>query len=565
MLSIVAKSVPGIYAFCKNIYSIHTTLKFHDTEIPSATGVQQGYPLGSLLFCLTIQHILDRLKSELIIGYLDDVTLGGSVHSVNDDLTVIKSEGEQLGLQLNKAKCEIVTRNTLDPHIVSAFPGFQIVDIRDAQLLGCPIISDRGLDAALEAKCDEVQILICRLKYLTAHHSLIIIKHCINVSKIMHILRTNKCHDNDKLETFDIIIRAGLETILNVELSTHQWNQASLPVREGGLGVRTAVSLATSAFLASAMSSGRFPELVQVIQEQILPSVANTTDTAVVASLDRWTATTSQQPISDDLNHKQRSWDDAIIRKIKNGLTAAFTSDIQHARFLGAQSVHSGDWLNAVPIANCGLRLDDETIRLAVGVRLGTKICHTHTCPCGALVDDLGLHCFVCRKGNGKQTRHNLFNEVIWRSFLRAKIQASKEPLGTFRDKKRPDGVTLTPWQRGKCVAWDVTVADTFANSYLPLTAARAGAAAERAALNKHTKYDHLKNAYTFVPLACEVTGAWSIESIAFIDDLSKKIHAVTGDKRKKSHLFQRLSIAIQRGNAACIQCCFSETVDIVD
>ena len=114
-------------------------------------------------------------------------------------------------------------------------------------------------------------------------------------------------------------------------------------------------------------------------------------------------------------------------------------------------------------------------------------------------------------------------------------------------------------------MAWDVTVADTFANSYLPLTAVRAGAAAERGALNKHTKYDHLKNAYIFVPLACEVTGAWSIESIAFIDDLSKRIHAVTGDKREKSHLFQRLSIAIQRGNAACIQCCFSETVEIVD
>ena len=68
---------------------------------------------------------------------------------------------------------------------------------------------------------------------------------------------------------------------------------------------------------------------------------------------------------------------------------------------------------NAVPIANCGLHLDDETLRLAVGVRLGTKICYSHTCPCGALVDELGLHCFVCRKGNGKQTRHSLFNEVI--------------------------------------------------------------------------------------------------------------------------------------------------------
>ena len=28
---------------------------------------------------------------------------------------------------------------------------------------------------------------------------------------------------------------------------------------------------------------------------------------------------------------------------------------------------------------------------------------------------------------------------------------------------------------------------------------------------------------------------------------------------------FRGLSIAIQRGNATCIQCCFSETVDILD
>ena len=26
----------------------------------------------------------------------------------------------------------------------------------------------------------------------------------------------------------------------------------------------------------------------------------------------------------------------------------------------------------------------------------------------------------------------------------------------------RPDGLTLVPWKEGKCLAWDVTVADTF-------------------------------------------------------------------------------------------------------
>ena len=46
-----------------------------------------------------------------------------------------------------------------------------------------------------------------------------------------------------------------------------------------------------------------------------------------------------------------------------------------------------------------------------------------------------------------------------------------------------------TPWRRGRNVTWDVTVADTFAASYVGDTAVRAGAAAERAAAKKAEKY----------------------------------------------------------------------------
>jgi len=39
-----------------------------------------------------------------------------------------------------------------------------------------------------------------------------------------------------------------------------------------------------------------------------------------------------------------------------------------------------------------------------------------------------------------------------------------------MRDNKRPDGTTLfslLPWARGKPMAWDVTVPDTFAESHM--------------------------------------------------------------------------------------------------
>ena len=57
-------------------------------------------------------------------------------------------------------------------------------------------------------------------------------------------------------------------------------------------------------------------------------------------------------------------------------------------------------------------------------------------------------------------------------------------------DGKRPEGLTLTPWREGHCLAWNITVADTTAISYLPITAITAGSTAELAAMRKLVKYE---------------------------------------------------------------------------
>ena len=53
------------------------------------------------------------------------------------------------------------------------------------------------------------------------------------------------------------------------------------------------------------------------------------------------------------------------------------------ASFLAATSQHSGDWLFALPTASCGLKLDDEAVRVAVGLRVGLDLCVPHNCHCG--------------------------------------------------------------------------------------------------------------------------------------------------------------------------------------
>ena len=73
---------------------------------------------------------------------------------------------------------------------------------------------------------------------------------------------------------------------------------------------------------------------------------------------------------------------------------ASRTSPFQRACLLAAQAPHSGDWLLALPITACGLRLEDEAVRIAVVLRLGSELGSPHTCRSGSLVDATGTQWF---------------------------------------------------------------------------------------------------------------------------------------------------------------------------
>jgi len=64
--------------------------------------------------------------------------------------------------------------------------------------------------------------------------------------------------------------------------------------------------------------------------------------------------------------------------------------------------------------------------------------------------------------------------------------------------------MTFIPWQNGKALTWNVTVAATLADSYISASARLAGAVLELAATRKITKYCNLPAAYMFQPIALE-------------------------------------------------------------
>ena len=558
MLEAVAKDLPEIYRFVHAEYSHASVLKFGTHSVMSEEGPQQGDPLGPTLFCMAIHPLLLSLKSELRIGFLDDISLGGPEKIVSDDITMIEAEASKLGLQLNKKKCEITSRATRQQKIYSeAFSGFQFIDLENLFMLGSPVMPGSAIDQALAEKINDLTRAISRLRMLQAHDALVILRVSLSIPKLMYTLRTASCHESCRLSEFDTALRIGLSSILNVDISDDQWNQASLPIKDGGLGIRSAASLATSAFLASAartddLQSRILPQAISTIQEEIIE-----------ATKQAWIVQSGTSALEGVEAFSQKTWDSRCIRLIKDNLLLHAVDIKDKARLLATQAPHSGDWLFATPVTAIGLKMSNETIRVAVGTRLGTRLCEPHTCPCGSLVDARGLHGLSCRRSAGRHARHSQLNDIIWRSLRRANIPASKEPLGLNRsDGKRPDGVTLIPWSHGKCLTWDVTVPDTMATSHIQATSTAPGAAADKAATNKRTKYAALQQTHLFVPVSLETLGPWNCEGLNFIKTLGQKLTEVTGDTMETSFLFQRLSVAVQRGNQISISATLEQNFD---
>jgi len=82
----------------------------------------------------------------------------------------------------------------------------------------------------------------------------------------------------------------------------------------------------------------------------------------------------------------QRRWDEPICGKAALQMRLG-ADESTVARQLAVCSSGAGAWLNAIPSATLGLNLDDNSLRVVVGLRLGVPLVLPHQCQCGVHVD----------------------------------------------------------------------------------------------------------------------------------------------------------------------------------
>ena len=116
-----------------------------------------------------------------------------------------------------------------------------------------PIGDDDSVSMAIQEKVEALQRLGERLERLTAHDAPVLLHNCFALPKLMYILRTAPCFRSQALLSYDDCLRVILSQVTNTHLESDgsAWEQATLLVGLGGLGIRSAVDVAPSAYLAS--------------------------------------------------------------------------------------------------------------------------------------------------------------------------------------------------------------------------------------------------------------------------------------------------------------------------
>ena len=94
---------------------------------------------------------------------------------------------------------------------------------------------------------------------------------------------------------------------------------------------------------------------------------------------------------------------------------------------------------------------------------------------------------------------------------------------------------------------------DTFAASYMSDATREARAVATAAEARKKEMYALLSKSHQFVPVAIETSGALGPDALSLLTDISRRQQSITHDHQSLPFLLQRVSIALQQGNAASV------------
>ena len=569
------ESFPSLSPWVNYCYHDQPFLWYQGHELRSASGVQQGDPLGPLLFCIALHPLILDIQAsfpECLMNawYLDDGAIIAPLETLAQVIRMLQNKGPALGIHLNINKCE-VWWPSLDLSKRSLFPdSLPLVTAPGIDLLGSPLGQEQHISEHVSARVQKISNTLRAMRSLEDPQiQYLLLKHCHAFPKLAYALRTtNPNHTIEARGTFDAEVASFVEDIFGAPLSQSALPQATLPIRKGGLGLPSAQHEAAACYVASISQSSALQD--SIIQDTTLPPRAGWDEALLEINLTLVSTQSPEITPADigQMKHPQRTLSDKLgdaRRTILLNAPSSTTSD--RARILSCSLPHSGEFLHALPIPNLGLKMLALDFSTAVRIRLGLPVSQPsdmpQPCPgCNLPRDCFGHHSMSCKQLGQFKSRHNNIRDIVYKAASRAFLNPRREVPDVIPNSPLlPADILIPNWSQGRACAIDVSVSNPLSTINTATTANNPGSTLERRIASKRAKYETLLDeaGITFIPFVMETTGGLHELAIKTIKKIASGIAAQgTMDYRTaKRQLVQQISICLQRFNATAILSAF--------
>eukprot|EP00662_Eupelagonemidae_sp_cell21_P057710 gene57710-biopygen66769 len=356
--------------------------------------------------------------------------------------------------------------------------------VRDGnfELLGAPI-GDAQYCASYTA--DRVAKAEPRLDALAElddpHVAYQLLRNCASFGRVIYSMRVTPADWHvTQLQAFDSAVRRCFELFSGVHCDARQWRQATLGIRNAGLGLRDAARHAPAAYVASRCACAEQCRDVD-------PAHTWDSDTAgshvarAVSVLNAEFLESDRIPSPVPLTMRQQRLSLALDRAVLKELQGPAASLSQRAHLQLELAEGAGAWLNAMPSSVLGTHVHAQLFRIMLRRRLRVRVFdRSFHCPCcDSVMDMCGDHALACGGGGDRTLRHNALRNLTYHYCNAAGLRPELEKSGLLRprllegvveedgqqrggargpDGRRPADVYLPCWRAGRPAALDFAV-----------------------------------------------------------------------------------------------------------
>ncbi|GJW79511.1 putative reverse transcriptase domain-containing protein [Tanacetum coccineum] len=412
----------------------------------SYQGMQQGDPLGPLLFALVLHPLICKIRDSFNLSfqawYLDDDTIIGDTLVVGEVLKIIMEDGPRRGLHLNVDKTE----------------GFW------------PDEDPRSSELVMKSVAKSIELIDVITDINDSQYELLLLRACAGISKLYFAMRTCLPRVFKRAQlSFDAALRSALERIITASsprFGDWQWRHFSLPFAFERLSVYYAAFGPAFDNALSDFNANMEIDLLSNPSEVAAPKL-------------------------------MKKLADIYFTRVTQTAESTFSlSARQMALWKSQMEDHTSDWLRVVLIAGLGHTINGRTYPCVLCYRLGVplffipKSCSA--CSMVFAVDIYEDNVVSCAGIVGIKHRHTIMCDTLVDICFWSRILAGKEVdigLGGGRDKPLSAAdMLLHSWDEGLDVCVDLTCSSPLTQTGMIDFAP--GQAVFEAAQRKRTKYE---------------------------------------------------------------------------